>query len=133
MPGEKLSGNWTDVEEEFMHQRTTILANTLEKELVNIRILGYLLVFAPRIPRVCTLRRPSWPAGAKVPMFSSAEEGFPSNMEAQPTTSPESLDFSTILAPDIPTPLPGILRSGNTSLAGHQIKPSASCTTKRTG
>jgi len=65
MPGEKLSDDWThvfpavaaayeaclEVEKELMRQQTSILTATdtkaLEKKLVNIRILGYLLIFAP--------------------------------------------------------------------------------------
>ena len=64
-PGEKLSSDWTHVspavatayevcleaEEELMHQQTVILTATetkaLEKKLVNIRVLGYLLMFGP--------------------------------------------------------------------------------------
>ena len=65
MPGKKLCDDWTHpslaistayeiclhVEKEFMRQNTPNLpkddAEALEKNLVNIRILGYLLVFGP--------------------------------------------------------------------------------------
>jgi hypothetical protein len=65
---EKLSSDWTRLfpavsavyvvclkaEEELMRQQTAILTATeskaLEKKLVNIRVLGYLLVFGPRMP-----------------------------------------------------------------------------------
>ena len=65
MPGQKLSHDWTyllpavvaayevclEVEGELMRQQTSILtateAKALEKELVNIHIIDYLLVFGP--------------------------------------------------------------------------------------
>lgn len=65
MPGKKLRDDWThlspvvdtaygiclDVEKELMRQQTPTLtaveAKALEKELINTRILGYLLVFGP--------------------------------------------------------------------------------------
>ena len=65
MPGKKLSDDWThlfpavaaaygvclEVEEELMRQQTSSLTvpetKALEKKLVNIRILGYLLVLGP--------------------------------------------------------------------------------------
>ena len=65
MPGKKLCDDWTHpslaistayeiclhVEKEFVRQNTPNLpkddAEALEKNLVNIRILGYLLVFGP--------------------------------------------------------------------------------------
>lgn len=65
MPGKKLSDDWThlspavaaaygvclDVEKELMRKQTPALTavetKAVEKRLVNIRILGYLLVFGP--------------------------------------------------------------------------------------
>lgn len=65
MPGKKFNDNWAhlspavaaaygvclDVEKELMRQQTPTLtaveAKVLEKKLVNIRILGYLLEFGP--------------------------------------------------------------------------------------
>jgi len=65
MPGQKLSDHWThlfpavaaaydfclEVEKELMGQQSSIITATdtkaLEKKLVNIRILGYLLMYVP--------------------------------------------------------------------------------------